>query len=126
MLKQHNTKTGYLGEVLARKYLEKKGYKILEQNYRTRWAEIDLIAKKKEVLVFVEVRTKVGEQFGAPEETLNFRKLQKVRRNAISYAAYIKWNKLYRIDAVCIVLGENHAVERIAHYVNIASNPSLQ
>ena len=81
MLKQFNTQTGRLGEDLARKYLQKKGYKILEQNYRTRYAEIDLVAREKDVLVFVEVRTKVGEQFGTPEETLNFKKLQKVKRN---------------------------------------------
>lgn len=110
---------GRLGEKLAREYLQRKGYRILEQNYRTRYAEIDLVAKKRDVLVFVEVRTKVGEQFGTPEETFNFQKLQKVRRNALAYAAHTKWNKLYRIDAICIVLGQNHAVERLAHYEDI-------
>ncbi|MEK7542610.1 MAG: YraN family protein [Patescibacteria group bacterium] len=119
--KQLNLAVGRLGEKLAREYLQKKGYKILEQNYRTRYAEIDLVAKRKDVLVFVEVRTKVGEQFGTPEETLNFYKLKKVRQNAAAYAAHVRWDKLYRIDAVCIVLGENHALQRIAHYENIKS-----
>ena len=119
MLKEHNTKTGQLGESLARKYLERKGYRILEQNYRTRYAEIDLVARKKDVLVFVEVRTKVGERFGTPEETLNWKKLQKVKRNAVAYASRVKWKKLYRGDAVCIVLAEDHTLQRIAHYENI-------
>lgn len=118
-MKVETLKTGRLGEELAKKYLQKKGYKIVEQNYRTRYAEIDLIARKKDVLVCVEVRTKVGEQFGTPEETLNPQKLQKVRRNAIAYAARIKWKKLYRVDAVCIVLGGNHDVQKIHHYENI-------
>lgn len=109
-----------MGEELARKHLEKKGYKILEQNYRTRYAEIDLVARKKDVLVFVEVRTKIGEQFGTPEETLNPRKLQKVKRNAFSYASRVKWNKLYRVDAVCIVLAEDYTVQRFEHYENIS------
>ena len=118
--KEFNATVGHLGERLAGEYLRKKGYKILVQNYRTRYAEIDLVARHKDILVFVEVRTKVGEQFGTPEETLNFRKLQKVKQNAIAYAAYIKWNKLYRIDAVCVVLGENYQVLRLNHYENIS------
>jgi len=112
---------GRLGEKLASEYLKKKGYRILERNYRTRYAEIDLIAKHKNVLVIVEVRTKIGEQFGTPEETLNFRKLQKVKRNAEAYASRVKWKGLYRIDAVCVVLREDHRVQRLSHYEHIAS-----
>lgn len=119
MLKQYNTQTGRLGEKLASDYLQKKGYKIVEQNYRTKYAEIDLVARKKDVLVFVEVRTKVGEQFGTPEETLNWKKVQKVKRNAFSYVARAKWNKLYRVDGMCIVLDKNHGVQRLEHYENI-------
>ena len=119
MTNNNKTEVGRLGEKLAKKYLEKKGFRILEQNWRTRYAEIDLVARQKDVLVFVEVRTKVGEQFGTPEETLNSRKLQKVKRNAFSYASHVKWDKLYRIDAVCIVLGENDSLQRINHYENI-------
>ena len=117
--KQDNTEVGKLGEALARKHLEQKGYKILEQNYRTRYAEIDLVARKKDVLVLVEVRTKIGEQFGTPEETLNRRKIQKVKQNALAYAARAKWNKLYRVDAMCIVLAEDRTLRRIVHYENI-------
>ncbi|HEY4509531.1 MAG TPA: YraN family protein [Candidatus Paceibacterota bacterium] len=120
MTSNSRTEVGRLGEDLARKYLEKKGYRILEQNYRTRYAEIDLVAKQKDVLVFVEVRTKIGERFGTPEETLNPRKLQKVKRNAFSYASRVKWDKVYRVDAVCIVLDENHQVQRLNHYENIS------
>ena len=117
--KQYNKETGNLGEYLARQYLQEKGYKVIEQNYRSRYAEIDLVARHKDVLVVVEVRTKVGERFGSPEETLNGRKLYKVKRNAMAYAAHAKWDKLYRVDAVCIVLNEDHTVCRINHYENI-------
>ncbi|MBI2098565.1 MAG: YraN family protein [Candidatus Wildermuthbacteria bacterium] len=110
---------GRLGEKLASEYLRKQGYTILAQNYRTRYAEIDLIAKQKDVLVIVEVRTKVGEQFGTPEETLNYKKLQKVRRNAEAYVAYGKWKGPCRIDAVCIVLAEDYTPQRIEHHENI-------
>jgi len=118
-MKAEHLEVGQLGESLARDYLKKKGYKIVEQNYRNRYAEIDLVAQKKDVLVFVEVRTKVGEQHGSPEDTLNWKKLQKVKANATAYATRSKWNKLYRVDAICIVLHENHSVQRFEHYENI-------
>ena len=65
--------------------LEKKGYKIVEQNYRTKFAEIDLVAKQGKELVFVEVRTKRGELFGTPEESLNKKKLRKLWWNSQGY-----------------------------------------
>ena len=110
-MSQHN-EVGKIGENLAGKFLEEKGYKILEQNYRTRFAEIDLICEsptkflQKPCLVFIEVRTKVGENFGSPEDTLNRQKLWKVLQNAKSYTGFKKWNGPCRIDAVCIVLNQ--------------------
>ena len=107
------------GERLAREDLEKKGYQILEQNYRTRYAEIDLIAKKGDTLVFIEVRTKKGELFGSPEETLNQRKLKKLWLNASAYVKIKRWLGPYRIDAICIVLNSDNTLKRIDHYENI-------
>ena len=109
---------GKKGEDIARKFLEKKGYKIIEQNYRTKYAEIDLIAGKKD-LVFVEVRTKVGENFGTPEETINKNKIRKLLGNALAYVSRKKWKGPYRIDAICIVLKSDYSVERLNHYENI-------
>lgn len=120
---EHN-KIGIIGEKLAREYLEKKGYKILEQNYKTRYAEIDLVAEKgffNKQLVFVEVRTKVGEQWGSPEDTLNKNKLWKVLQNAKSYSAFKNWQGPARIDAVCIVLNKDFSVNRLTHHENIVS-----
>ena len=118
-MKQFNLQTGKIGENIARKYLEKKGYKILEQNYRTKYAEIDLIARQKNEIIFVEVRTKRGELFGTPEESLNKRKLRKLYWNVNSYALRIHWPGPYRVDAVCIVLGQDNSTLRINHYENI-------
>ena len=123
---EHN-EVGKIGEDLARKYLEKEGYKIVEQNYRTKYAEIDLVVEKSsklwgtKTLVFVEVRTKVGENFGSPEDTINKAKLWKVLQNAKSYAAFSKWQGPCRIDAVCIVLQPDLSVERLTHHENIVS-----
>ena len=135
----HN-EIGKIGEDLARKYLQEQGYKILEQNYKTKYAEIDLVAEKSAgffkqgTLVFVEVRTKVGEQFGTPEDTINKAKLWKVLQNAKSYTAFSKWDGPCQIDAICIVLGprDKHGVPddsrsgdfsvlRLSHHENIVS-----
>ncbi len=112
--------TGKIGEELAREFLRKKGYKILEQNYKTKYAEIDLVGLKDKVMVFVEVRTKRGEVFGSPEETINRQKLWKVLQNAKAYMAFKKWAGPCRIDAVCIVLDGQDYAKRIDHYENIA------
>ena len=125
---------GKIGEDLARKYLEKEGWKIIEQNYKTKYAEIDLVALrqaqgklknifsgKQDTLVFVEVRTKVGEQWGSPEDTINKAKLWKVLQNAKSYAAFKRWDGPARIDAICIVLKNDFSVSRLTHHENIVS-----
>ena len=114
----HNT-IGEVGESLAKKYLEQQGYTILAENYRTRYAEIDLVAERDKVCVFVEVRTKMGEQFGSPEDTINKKKLWKVRKNAEAYAASAEHRGLARIDAICVVLTPDFTQERLTHYENI-------
>ena len=68
--KTKNLKTGCLGEAIAKKYLQNKGYYIVEENHRTKYAEIDLIARDKGILVFVEVRTRRDERFGSPEDCI--------------------------------------------------------
>ena len=118
-MKRKNIGIGYIGESIAGEYLQKKGYRIIERNYRTRYAEIDLIARRKSVLVFIEVRTRVGERFGSPEESIKSDKLYRLVKNAQAYVARKNYDKQYRIDAVCIVLDKHHCPERITHYKNI-------
>ena len=111
-MKKFNLQTGKLGEEIAREFLEKKGYKIIEQNYKTKYGEIDLVCQKGKELVAVEVRTKKGDMFGSPEESLTKKKLHKIWFNAQARGAS-------RIDAVCIVLKLDNTVERLEHYENI-------
>ncbi|TSC97875.1 MAG: putative endonuclease [Parcubacteria group bacterium Greene1014_47] len=121
---QHNT-IGKLGEEIARAYLEKNGYKIVEQNWRTKRGEIDIIVKKGDVLVFVEVRTKVGEQFGSPEDTLTHEKKRRLLWNAKAYVANKKYKGLYRVDALCIVLkGDGTEIpQRLSYHESIVETP---
>ncbi len=120
----HN-EIGKIGENFAKEFLKKQGYRIIEQNYKTKYAEIDLIAEKsagffgKKELVFIEVRTKIGENFGSPEDTLNKSKLRKVMQNALAYSAFKKWQGTSRIDAICIVLKADCTISRLTHHENI-------
>ncbi len=122
--KDAHLETGKRGEEIAKKYLEKKGYKIIERNYKTKYAEIDLVARQKNELVLVEVRTKIGNDFGAPEDTINDKKRRKLRGNALAYARGAKWKGSLRIDAVCIVLKTDYSIERLNHYENIIEDQS--
>ena len=110
---------GKKGEEIARKYLENRGYKIVEQNYQTKRAEVDIIARHKNQLVFVEVRTKHHEQYGTPEDTIDYWKRMRLKRNAIGYIHRMKYSGPYRIDAVCLVVDPARGVKRIDHYENI-------
>ncbi|MBU1014956.1 YraN family protein [Patescibacteria group bacterium] len=116
---ESTTVLGKQGEELARRYLEGKGYRIREQNYRTKRAEIDLIAEHGRTLVFVEVRTKSNERFGSPEETLTNEKRRRMLRNAQAYVSRTRHKEAYRIDAVCVILGPRDDIRRITHYENI-------
>ena len=109
-----NKLIGKIGEDEAAKFLQKKGYVIVERNWGSKWGEIDIIAKDKDVTIFVEVKTKKGMDFGSPEEMVGPRKLNQIQRMANTY--YQAANSPKRIDVVAIVLSWDLAIERINHY----------
>lgn len=76
---------GEKGESIAVRYLKKKGYKILEKNYRTKLGEIDIIAKDKDTLVFVEVKSRRSWQFGNPKAAVTPAKQRKISKVALYY-----------------------------------------
>lgn len=122
-MKTENLRIGNLGENIAREYLKSKGYRIIENNHRNKYAEIDLIARdKQKILIFIEVRTKTSEQLVSPEESINKRKICRLVRNAKAYLGKINYKGLARIDAVCIVLSEEGTCRRITHYENISQD----
>ena len=77
--------TGILGEKIAREFLKKKGYRIIEANYRSPEGEIDIVAKHGDSLVFVEVRTKTSLEFGSPEESITPVKMERLKAIAAYY-----------------------------------------
>lgn len=69
---------GKKGEKLAIQYLQEKGFTILERNFRAPWGEIDIIAREKSALCFIEVKTRKTLRFGHPYEYVNKKKQQKI------------------------------------------------
>jgi len=113
---------GAVGEKLAKDFLKKKGYKVRETNFRCREGEIDIIAQKKDCLVFVEVRTKSSTGYGSPEESVTFTKKEKLIASALTYLSSHKdMPKSWRIDFVAIELDENGKTSRIELIENAIS-----
>ncbi len=103
---------GIIGEELAYHYLAKKGYKILLRNYESPLGEIDLIAKEKGTLVFVEVKTRRSLLMGLPLESVTFHKRTQIVKTAQYYMKrYGIKNLPCRFDAVSIVLLPNQEPE---------------
>ena len=106
-------KLGKYYEKIAKKYLKKKGYKIISENFRTRFGEIDLIALKNKTLIFVEV--KGGKDYwGEPAYRVNKKKWDKIIKTA---KAFLKFNDIdyeeVRIDIISV-----HEDGKIVHFEN--------
>jgi len=86
---------GRTGEDISVKFLKKQGYKIMERNYRCSLGEIDIVAKDKNILCFVEVKTRKTEEYGLPEEAIDRHKQKKLTKVAL---AYLKQKRIYKQD----------------------------
>lgn len=93
--------TGSTGERLAAKYLVEQGYTIIETNFATRWAEIDIIAKKAETIYFFEVKTRRTLKYGHPYAAVSPRKIYKIQQTGLLYVK--RHNLTYRALAVGVV-----------------------
>ena len=116
-----NIETGKKGEEIATKYLKRHGYKILDRNFRARrWGEIDIVVSKDETLVFVEVKTRVGNKYGEPVEAITPFQLRALRRAGQYYKMeHPEAPEALRIDVVSIVLDkETHEPQKIELFLN--------
>jgi len=110
---QKNT-YGKRSEIIASDYLKKKGYKILETNYKNKIGEIDLIAKDGDYIVFVEVKARLSGAFGHPFDAIDERKQQKIHAVACLYMVKNqKYGTNCRFDAISILGLENPEITHI-------------
>ncbi len=113
-MSERRRRLGRRGEDLAVGYLEGRGYKVLERNFRTRWGEIDIVAQRGKCTVFVEVRTTSGNAYGAPEESVTPQKKAHLIATAEEYLqARGQEEGEWRIDVVAIQVDRGGRVRRM-------------
>jgi len=114
--------TGILGEKLAKEFLEKKGYQIIETNYRCPEGEIDIIAKHSDCLAFIEVRAKTTWEFGTPEESITAAKKERLKTTAAYYhQTHHNLPPQWQIDVVAVELSKGGKLLRIELIENAVS-----
>ena len=111
----NNQIIGKRGEDKAAQFLENQGYTIIERNWRFKKAEIDIIAKIEQMLVFVEVKSKSYTYFGQPEESVSEKKEKLILDAANAYMLEIGHDWEIRFDIIAIVFNEDQSFE-LNHY----------
>lgn len=115
-----NKRLGIIGENLACEYLIKHNYKVIERNFQKQYGELDIVALYDHILVFIEVKTRIGRAFGLPEESVTPRKLNEVKQTALFYKLiHPELPEDLRIDVVGIELDEWHQVKYFNHIKNV-------
>ena len=113
---------GEAGEDLARRHLEEKGFRVVAKNWRCKEGEIDLIAEKDDLLVFVEVRTRRHTVHGSPLDTITGPKQRQVLRVAKRYLEQLPRPMAIRFDAVGVELSAEHP-PRLSHIEGAFEDP---
>lgn len=110
---------GKKGEDIACDYLKKKGYRIIERNFRKKYAEVDIICTKDDVLVFVEVKTRTSNEFGTPFESITPWKLKSLLKTVQYYSLlHPKLPGELRLDAIGVILDKTKST--VKHMENIS------
>lgn len=116
----YNQKVGRFGEKIACDYLIKKGYKIINQNIKISFQEIDIISRQGKMLVFVEVKTRTNLNYGEAEDVVGEVKINNLKR---AIQGYLVANKLssqnIRLDLIVIDVIKASKTAKIKHYLDI-------
>ncbi|MFW6377257.1 MAG: YraN family protein [bacterium] len=107
---------GQFGEDKAAQYLKKKGYKIIERNFRYARGEIDIIASDGGYIVFIEVKLRRSFKYGLPESAVDTRKQNKIRKVAEYFLLGYESGKKIRFDVISIQIEDGRG--RLKHYKN--------
>ncbi|RRN78000.1 YraN family protein [Pseudoxanthomonas sp. SGD-10] len=106
---------GKRGELLARQFLEQNGYEILDENWCYQKAEVDLIAYKNKTIIFIEVKTRSGNLFGAPEEFVDSKKQRLLSEAAEEYIYLMQHKGEIRFDIIAILFDKKLENYKLRH-----------
>ena len=113
MDENHNKELGQQGEDIAAKFLMKKGYKILDRNWRHHHLELDIVAMDGDMLVVVEVKTRYSDEYGEPDLAVNKSKQKRIIASADAYIVQHDMDVETRFDIISIILGKETVIEHI-------------
>ena len=113
---KHNQRVGKWGEETAVEYLKQKGYEIVEQNVRTPYGEIDIVARQGDITIFIEVKARTSNKMGLPEESITARKREHMVACAEHYAAEHEIDH-WQIDVISIE-GKPELTPKVTYFEN--------
>ena len=118
----NRTQLGNIAERYVVQHLEQRGYEILDRNWRRKWGELDIVAKKDGAVIFVEVKANRDESEGFdPEVRANREKMAKVARTARTYLMSKKYppEQEWQIDIISVTFDQPNKVAKIVHFKNV-------
>ncbi len=115
---RHNN-IGKAGEQAVKAYLIKKGYQFITQNWKSSHAEIDLIFKDRDILVFVEVKTRTNIHYGLPTEFLNEKQEKLIINASQRYMESINYDWEIRFDVVAVLVNDKLEVKSLEHFEDV-------
>jgi len=111
---RENITIGSVGEKIALEFLKGKGYKVIETNFRTPFGELDLVARRGDTLVFVEVKTRTTSSLGPPSLSVTWIKKRHIIKSALFYLKRRgRVDSNWRIDVVSVKLDKSYRLENI-------------
>ena len=119
-MKDRRKAIGAYGEDLACKFLQKRGYKIIDRNVKFSYLEIDIVSRKKKTTSFIEVKTRTVSSLGAADQALRSAQIKKLKRAMVAYSIQngIKLNTI-QLDFVSVDIDREKKTARIKHYPDI-------
>ncbi|MEI8360608.1 MAG: YraN family protein [bacterium] len=115
-----NKLIGNWGEDIAKKYLIRKGYTIISCNIKLGYGELDIVARLKSLLVFVEVKTKTMNNYGLAVEMVNAKKIKNMKSTAMKYLSKysLRCSKI-RFDVITLDVDRINKTAKLCHYKDI-------
>lgn len=109
---------GAMGEQAAARYLRVNGYEICGANFVTGVGEIDIIAKQKDVICFIEVKTRSLGGIARPADAVDYRKQENIKGSAAAYMTRFSLKNKIRFDIIEVLVDENEKIKNINHIKN--------
>jgi len=117
----YKIRIGRYGENLAAQFLARNGVEIIDRNFYTRYGEIDLIARLGDEILFVEVKTRTGNDFGYPEEAVDSQKIKHLVKAIEIYLDNKRLSAFWRLDAISVEINTSRKTAKIRWFKNLTS-----